>query len=46
MNTRKILFAVIASATLLAASCQPNTSDEELYENNIDKDKVRIPERN
>ncbi|WP_273566717.1 hypothetical protein [Maribacter halichondriae] len=37
MNTRKILFAIMASATLLAASCQPNTSEEDLYENGIDK---------
>jgi len=49
MNTRKILFASIASFALLAAStsCTPNTSEDELYDNSIDKDKADIdPRRN
>lgn len=42
MNTKKIIFAVLASATLLVASCTPNnTADEDaLYEQGIDKDKL------
>ena len=43
MNTKKIIFAVLASASLLAASCTPNTSaeDDQLYEQGIRKDKIR-----
>lgn len=43
MNTKKIIFAVLASATLLAAtSCSPNTTadDDELYEQGIDRKKM------
>ena len=39
MNTKKIIFAVLACATLLAISCSPNTTaeDDQLYEQGIDK---------
>ncbi|MFK5973090.1 MAG: hypothetical protein QM485_07395 [Flavobacteriaceae bacterium] len=42
MNTKKIIFAVLASATLLAASCSPNTTteDDQLYEQGIDRKKM------
>ena len=45
MNTKKIIFAVLASATLMVASCTPNsTADEDsLYEtNSIDKATAEI----
>ncbi len=39
MNTKKIIFAVLASATLLAVSCSPNTTaeDDQLYEQGVDR---------
>ncbi|QLG47068.1 hypothetical protein [Costertonia aggregata] len=42
MTTKKIVFAVLASVSLLAASCTSNTSaDDELYEQGIDKNKFK-----
>lgn len=43
MNTKKIIFAVLATTTLLAASCSPNTTaeDDQLYEQGIDKRHVK-----
>ena len=44
MNTRKILFAIIASTTLLAVSCTPNTAEEDgLYEETVDVNEVKKP---
>lgn len=40
MNTRKILFACIASFALLAASCTPNTASDDVYDNGVDKTKI------
>ncbi len=42
MNTKKIIFAMLASASLLAVSCSPNTSaeDDQLYEQGVDKTKL------
>ncbi|MFH6603760.1 hypothetical protein ACEZ3G_09760 [Maribacter algicola] len=40
MNTRKILFALMASFALLAASCTPNTAEDDLYDNGVDKTKI------
>ena len=42
MNTKKIIFGLLASVTLLAASCTPNTTadDDQLYEQGIHKDKL------
>ncbi|MET6990520.1 hypothetical protein [Sediminicola arcticus] len=41
MNTKKILFAVVAAATLLVASCTSSTaSDDSLYEQGVDKTKI------
>lgn len=42
MNTKKLIFAVLASATLLAISCSPNTTsdDDQLYDQGIDRKKM------
>lgn len=46
MNTRKIFFAIVASTTLMAASCTPNTADEDaLYEETVDGNKIKVPSR-
>lgn len=39
MNTKRFLFGIMACAvlTLTAISCTPNTADDDLYENSIDK---------
>lgn len=46
MNTRKILFAFMASIIFVATSCTPNTTADEdsLYETEaVDRTKVKIP---
>ena len=42
MKTRKILFAVLASASLFVASCTQNSTAEEdqLYQDGVDRTKV------
>ncbi|WP_411030846.1 hypothetical protein [Spongiimicrobium sp. 3-5] len=42
MNAKKILFGILACGVLMAASCESsNTADDELYEQGVDKSKVR-----
>lgn len=43
MKTKRIIFGLLACVTLIAVSCEPNsTADEdELYEVGIRKDKVK-----
>ncbi|MBM1106980.1 hypothetical protein JQC67_12585 [Aurantibacter crassamenti] len=43
MNAKKIIFGMLACLTLVAVSCEPNTSaqDDEVYEVGIRKDKVK-----
>ena len=43
MKTKRIIFGLLACVTLMAVSCEPNsTADEdELYEVGIRKDKVK-----
>jgi hypothetical protein len=42
MNTKKIFFAFLACATLMVASCTSSTADDEqLYEQGIEKEKVK-----
>jgi len=46
MNIKKITFALLACMTLLAVSCEPNTTAEEdsLYETeSVDGNKIKIP---
>jgi hypothetical protein len=38
MNTKRILFALASVLILVAASCTPNTADDDqLYEQGVDK---------
>lgn len=45
MKMKRLLFGILACVTLMAVSCEPNsTADEDqLYEEGIDKSKARIP---
>jgi hypothetical protein len=41
MNTKRILFGLCTCVILVAAaSCTPNTAEDELYEQALDKTKV------
>ncbi len=42
MKTKQIVFGIIASVTLLAVSCEPNTTaqEDDLYEVGIDKGSI------
>ncbi|MBT8306457.1 MAG: hypothetical protein KJN85_05940 [Maribacter sp.] len=44
---KRFVFGLLACITLMAVSCEPNNTAEEdqLYEEGIDKDKLRIPEK-
>ncbi|MEE9363766.1 MAG: hypothetical protein V3U92_14290 [Cellulophaga sp.] len=46
MNTKKVLFGLMACLMLVGASCTPNSTseDQDLYENSIDKKKGTIKE--
>ncbi|WP_165200554.1 hypothetical protein [Muriicola soli] len=47
MNTRKLLFAFAAILVLFAAACTPNTAeDDQLYEQGVDKTKIKLPKKN
>lgn len=46
MNTKRILFGLMACLMLVGASCTPNTADDENYETNsidrkIGRDQIR-----
>ncbi len=41
MNTKRILFGICTVLSLIAASCTPNTADDDqLYEQGVDKRKI------
>jgi len=41
MNTKKIFYGLVTVLILIAASCTPNTADDDqLYEQSLDKEKV------
>ncbi len=41
MNTKRILFGLCTCLVLVvAASCTPNTADDQVYEQSLDKTKV------
>ena len=42
MKTKRIIFGLMAAVTLLAVSCEPNSTAEEdnLYEVGVDKTKI------
>jgi hypothetical protein len=45
-NTKKFMFGLLACVTLLAVSCEPNTTAEEdsLYNTeSVDGNKIKIP---
>ena len=45
MNIRQLLFGICTCLVLIAAtSCTPNTAeDDQVYEQGLDKSKVKIP---
>jgi len=42
MKMKRLLFGVIACVTLMAVSCEPNstTDEDQLYEQGVDKTKI------
>jgi hypothetical protein len=40
MNTKKILFGICTCLILMIAACTPNTADDQVYENGVDKTKL------
>jgi hypothetical protein len=42
MNTKKIFFGLATILILMAASCTPNTADDQAYEQGIDKKDIII----
>jgi len=40
MNTKKVLFGICTCLILMAAACTPNTADDQVYENGVDKSKI------
>ncbi len=40
MNTKKLFFGICTCLILMAAACTPNTADDQLYENGVDKSKI------
>lgn len=37
MNTKKILFGILACVTFMAVSCESSTAEDDLYENGVNK---------
>ena len=48
MKMKRLLFGILACVTLMAVSCEPNsTADEDqLYEQGVDKTKITKPGKN
>lgn len=47
MKTKRIIFGLMATVTLIAVSCEPNTTaqEDELYEVGIDKSSIVLKEQ-
>jgi hypothetical protein len=47
MNTKRILFGISTCLVLMAASCTPNTADDDqLYEQGINKKDIILKDKN
>lgn len=48
MKMKKLLFGLVACISLMALSCEPNSTAEEdqLYEQGVDKTKITKPGKN
>jgi hypothetical protein len=40
MNTKKLFFGLATVLILMAAACTPNTADDQVYEQGVDKTKI------
>ena len=45
MNTRKLIFGILACLTLMAATAAPYATMDENQELGVDKRKVKLPKR-
>ena len=46
MNTKKVIFGILACLTLMAASAAPYATSDENQELGVDKRKLRVPNQN